>query len=147
MIIEFLASVLLWLMFLGAFILWVVDGVKKREAAIHALGASLVSWLFALMIKTVFPEPRPFVIDGQKALTFFTPRDGSFPSEHATIAFALAFTIFLHNRKIGFIFLVLAVLVGVGRVLANVHYPIDILGGAILGTMTAYMAAKIHLRG
>ncbi len=146
-VIEFLASILLWLMFFGAFILWIIDGAKKKEAALHALMASIVTWLFSLMIKNLFPTVRPFMVSGAEAMTLFVPKDGSFPSQHTAVAFALAVTIWMHNKKIGIVFLLFAFLVGLGRVLAHVHYPLDIVGGLVLGTVTAFMVEKIHIKG
>jgi undecaprenyl-diphosphatase len=59
--------------------------------------------------------------------------NSSFPSGHSTFAFALAFSIFWYDKKSGIIFIILAILVALGRVLVGVHYPLDILFGALLG--------------
>lgn len=74
----------------------------------------------------------------------FHPDSGSFPSEHTIIAFALSTTVFLHDRKVGWAFLVSSLLIGIARVLANVHYPIDIVGGAFLGTIVAVIVERMH---
>jgi len=58
----------------------------------------------------------------------------------------LATLVFLYNKKLGIIFYILAVLVGVGRVLALVHYPVDILGGAILGIICGFIVFKLANR-
>ena len=60
------------------------------------------------------------------------------------MAFALATTIWLHDRKVGWIYIIWALFVGLARILANVHYPIDIWGGAILGIVIAFSLEKIH---
>ena len=52
---------------------------------------------------------------------------------------------YLHDKKIGRVFIVSAIFVGLGRVLGNVHYLLDIIGGSILGVATAYMVEKLHL--
>ncbi len=74
------------------------------------------------------------------------PTDGAFPSEHTVIAFALAVTVFMHDRKVGWGFLVSALVIGVARIIANVHYPIDVIGGAFLGTIVAVIIEKVHFR-
>jgi undecaprenyl-diphosphatase len=51
----------------------------------------------------------------------------------------------MHDRKIGWFYLVGALVIGVARVLANVHYPIDILGGALIGTLVAVVVERAHL--
>lgn len=133
-------------MFLGLIILWVIDGRIKKELVIHAIIASALGWAIAFMLKDLFHTTRPFIENGAKALVFWLPQaNGAFPSSHAAAAFALSFTIWLHNKKIGALYLVAAVIVGVARVLANVHYPLDIVGGAIIGIMIAFMVEKIHV--
>ena len=51
------------------------------------------------------------------------------------MAVALAMTVYFYRKQLGIITFILAALVGVGRVAAHVHSPIDILGGAILGLL------------
>ena len=141
----FLASFLIWFMFAGLIILWVIDGRMRKEQVLHTILAMLIAWTLSTMIKSLFPSPRPFEVNGAMPLTLTTPSGGSFPSNHAAVAFSLAVSIWLHNKKVGNYFLILAVLVGTGRMLGNVHYFLDILGGAVLGIITAVGVEKLHL--
>lgn len=143
---TFIASILIWFLYAGLVVLWVIDGKIKKEQVIHALIASLISWFLTLAIKHIFPTLRPFEINGMGAGVIIPPSDGAFPSTHTAAAFSLAITIFLHDRKVGIIFLILALSVGIARVFANVHYPIDILGGALAGTFVAIAVEKIHFK-
>ena len=145
-VIEFFATFLIWFLFAGLIILWFIDGKIKKEQVVHALVACLIAWIIAFLIKRFFPTLRPFVLNGKEVEVMLKPLDGAFPSEHTTLAFALAATIFMHDRKIGWIYLIAAAAVGISRVLANVHYPIDILGGAFLGTIVAVVIEKVHFR-
>jgi undecaprenyl-diphosphatase len=142
--ITFLASFLVWFMFLGLFIMWVVDGRIKKEQVLHALFASLLVWLITQIVKSIFPTIRPFFLDGVSPMTVTIPGDGAFPSSHSAVAFALAISIWLHEKKLGLFYLFLAFLVGVGRVLARVHYPLDIMVGAILGILVALLVERFH---
>jgi len=144
LVIEFLASFLIYFLFIGLGVLWVIDGKIKKEQVVHALFACLITWLIAFAIKHFFPTLRPFMINGKETDVFTVPLDGAFPSGHSAEAFALAVTVFMHDRKIGWWFLMGATLVGIARVLANVHYPIDIVGGAFLGTIVAVIIEKLH---
>lgn len=63
--------------------------------------------------------------------------DPSFPSDHATGAFALAFGIWLYDRTIGTVLLVLAALLSFSRVYVGTHYPADVVAGALIGIVVA----------
>jgi len=63
--------------------------------------------------------------------------DPSFPSKHASFVFALAAASFFIGRRFGLWMLLLALLTGVSRVYVGVHYPGDILGGFILGSLVS----------
>jgi undecaprenyl-diphosphatase len=143
-VITFFASFAIWLMFLGLGVLWVIDGKIKKEQVIHAIFSCLFAFLIASIIKHFFPIPRPFVVNGGETDVLIRPHDSTFPSEHTVIAFALAVQVFLHDRKVGWFFLGLALIIGMARVAANVHYPLDILGGAFLGTITAVVTDNPH---
>ncbi len=146
LVIEFLASFLIYFLFFGLAILWMVDGKIKKEQVLHALFAAFVAWAITAIIKLIFPTLRPFKIDGLPPLTFTIPNDASFPSGHSAEAFAIAVTVWLHDKKVGWVFLITALVVGIARVWANVHYPIDILAGALIGTLVAVIIEKIHFR-
>jgi len=146
LIIEFLASFLLWFMFFGLFVLWFTDGKIKKEQVIHAIFAASSAWVIAHLIKAIFPTLRPFQVNDSPTAVIIPLANGGFPSGHTAAAFALAVTIWQHNKKAGVVFLVSALLVGIGRMLANVHYPVDILGGAVLGIVSALAVEKLHFR-
>ena len=142
--VEFFATFFIWFLFAGLIVLWFVDGKIKREQVVHALLASFIAWIIVLLIKHFFPTIRPFIRNGGEVDVLFKPTDSAFPSAHTALAFGLAVTIFMHDRKIGWFFLIGALTVGVARIVANVHYPVDILGGALIGTLVAVFVEKIH---
>ena len=83
-------------------------------------------------------RPRPYVAHpGDVHLFIPASMDTSFPSDHATAAFAIAVAIFLRSRRAGWIALAMATLVSVGRVVVGTHYPTDVLAGAAIGTLSA----------
>lgn len=125
--------------------MWVVDGRIKKEQAFHALITTLMAWGLASMVKALFPSERPFEVLGLSPLTATLPQDGSFPSEHTASAWALAATVWQHDRKVGALFILGALGVGIGRVLSMAHYSHDVLGGMIIGICVAYLFEKFHL--
>lgn len=146
LVITFLASFLIWFMFAGLLVLWLIDGKIKREQVLHAILAVAFAWGIAQVVKALFPTVRPFELNDLTPLTLLPRKGGAFPSGHSAAAFALATTIWLHDKKVGLIYIISALTVGIARVLGNVHYPIDILGGAILGSATSFLAEKVHLK-
>src|SRR3989304_6835582 len=100
-IILFLASFLIWIMFLGLGILWFIDGRIRKEQVLHSIFASFIAWIVAEFIKQAFHIARPFQVNGLKPLTITTPLSPAFPSSHAAVVFALAVTVWFHNKKAG----------------------------------------------
>lgn len=131
-------------MFFGLIVLWVIDGKIKKETVVHAIFACLVAYAITELIKTFIPMARPFQGVGVSPLTLTIPDDGTFPSSHSAVAFALAVTIIKHDKKVGVLYLIMAGLVGVARILAHVHYPLDIMVGALIGTVISLLTSSKH---
>src|SRR5205823_9012510 len=85
----------------------------------------------------VYPEPKPLV---------HVPHGGSFPSGHAATSFACATILALAAPRYGGAFFVLAAAIAWSRVYNGVHYPLDVLGGAVLGVLVA-IALRWLLKG
>lgn len=112
---------------------------KTRKVGILCVAALLFSFLIDnVLLKNLVARTRPYeVIEG---LTYLVkkPVDYSFPSGHTGTSFATAVVLFLSfPKKYSFWFLVLAVLIGFSRLYVGVHYPTDVLAGAIIGTLIA----------
>jgi undecaprenyl-diphosphatase len=131
------------LLFAGGLVLAFVLAVGRgrREIRRTALAAGLsagVALLLAQVIAGLVDRPRPFVADPSQ-IHLFAPHaaDAGFPSDHATAAFAIAVAVLLRNRTAGLLVLIPATLLAVGRVAIGVHYPTDVLAGAVLGALVA----------
>jgi undecaprenyl-diphosphatase len=74
------------------------------------------------------------------------PWDSSFPSNAATVFFGLAFAVWLNDRRLGAFLMAITSIMGLGRVYAGMHYPLDIIGGAIIGFACA-LAVQSVFRG
>ena len=84
---------------------------------------------------------RPFEVLPANLL-FYQPTDSSFPSNSVTVVFGLAFAIFMVNRKVGGWLLFLASLHAFSRVYVGVHYPFDVLAGAVGGIIIALLVTR-----
>jgi undecaprenyl-diphosphatase len=145
LLIEFFATFLIWILYAGLVVLWFIDGRIRKEQVIHALVAGAIAWVITYLIKYFFPTDRPFVLNGGDVNVLIKPLSSAFPSSHTALSFSLAVTIFMHDRKVGWWFLAGALLIGIARVFANVHYPHDILGGALVGALVAIIVEKTHM--
>ncbi len=120
------ASNLIWLMF-GA-----VIGIAGPTGLYFVMTPILVAWGISFVISQVVKRVRPFEEFGFKPLINLAVKTGSFPSEHSTIAFAMA-ALFVNDLLIGSLFLLAAVVVALSRVAVGVHYLSDVLVGSLIG--------------
>jgi membrane-associated phospholipid phosphatase len=89
-----------------------------------------------------FPRPRPYLAH-QVSLLISPTADTSFPSDHATLGFAVAVLVWRYNRRTGAALLLLALVLALARIFVGAHYPSDVLGGAVLGTLTSMAIAVL----
>jgi undecaprenyl-diphosphatase len=99
------------------------------------LAAVAVGDLLAYGIKEATGRPRPFRRYPEPRPLGHVPHDPSFPSGHATMAFASATVLSYFKPRWAPAFFLLAVAIGYSRVYVGVHYPLDVLGGALLGLL------------
>ncbi len=95
-----------------------------------------------LVLKNVFARSRPCWIRQDAAFLVPVPGDYSFPSGHTLVSFEGAVSIWRHNRRWGAAALGAAVLIAFSRMYLFVHFPTDILGGAVLGVINAWAGEK-----
>lgn len=133
--------------FLNSYSLWVFAGVlvicffAKRRLFWFALLATLISrGLLKEVISFLYSRPRPF--EGLEKVNLLIDTDhlrSSFPSGHASFLFAVAFSVYLFNKKFGVILILLAGIFSFLRIFAGVHYPSDILGGVIVAGVSVFL--------
>ncbi len=137
----FFADYAIFLLFALLPVLWVQ---KKREMVLHAVISAFVAWLIGEFLKDFFAVPRPFVTNGHAPLAGYFSA-GSFPSNHTAAAFAVSVSLYLHKYKWGIPFIIFSLAIGVSRILGGVHYPLDILGGIIIGAAVAWGTHRLHV--
>lgn len=105
--------------------------------------SSGLSFAISKIIKLIFHTSRPFV-RFEDVHPLFSESGYAFPSSHAATLAGLAFAVlFSKHRKLGYFCIVAMILVGIARVMAGVHFPIDILGGFAIGFIVAYFTKSL----
>ncbi len=84
---------------------------------------------------------RPFLELGAPHL--FVVNEFSFPSGHTTFVFALATVAWYYHEKTAYFIYLSGLCIGIARVMAGVHYPSDIIGGIVVGTLSAYLLVAL----
>lgn len=112
---------------------------RQQKGAIAVLGSLALASLAIFLINQAWARPRPFTTHEVEML-FYYPTDPSFPSNLATIVFAMAAGVGLGHRRLGIVAYLLATLAALSRVFAGVHYPLDVLAGATLGVTATFLS-------
>ncbi|MEA2484315.1 MAG: hypothetical protein QOC55_2262 [Thermoleophilaceae bacterium] len=122
-------------------LLLLVPGARRelaRRAAVAAAASLALALLVTHLLAGVVGRPRPFVAHPGTIHAFLAhAADPGFPSEHSAAAFAIATAVALRVKSWGAILIVLAVVLAAGRVFLGVHYPSDVLVGAVIGACMA----------
>jgi undecaprenyl-diphosphatase len=118
---------------------------KWKLASTAALTSAGLALLVNQLIADLWDRARPF--QSHADAHTFVPRshDASFPSDHASAAFGIAFAVLCFDRLAGALFVSAAALIAVGRVVVGVHYPGDVLAGALVGLACAVLVCKLAL--
>ncbi|MBI3638263.1 phosphatase PAP2 family protein [Candidatus Wolfebacteria bacterium] len=145
--------------YLGYFLIFVLIIFLIREKnfkkkiyffSLAALSAIVSRGIITEAIKVFYPKIRPFAALGIKSLVSESANT-SFPSGHAAFYFALALSFFYLfeelegkiSKKWMLFFFVSAALISVARVFVGIHWPSDILVGAVVGLLSAFLVKKI----
>ncbi|OGE38178.1 hypothetical protein A3B45_03860 [Candidatus Daviesbacteria bacterium RIFCSPLOWO2_01_FULL_39_12] len=136
------AEYLIYLVFILMILLTFKGKINERKAIILALLSLPIAVVLIKIIHLFILEPRPYISYHITPLITYGD-DVSFPSRHASIVSAIAFS-YLHFKSKWFpLFLFMMVWVGFSRIYVGVHYPIDILGGFLVGIISQIISLQI----
>ncbi len=101
-------------------------------------GSVFLSWALVVILKWIVASPRPFLYFNSVNPLFYYGGYDSFPSGHATFFAALAMALFFYHKRIGTLYFLIALIIGMARVFSGIHFPIDILAGFAIGVLTTF---------
>jgi undecaprenyl-diphosphatase len=122
---------------------WRTRRSERRTAAVTATLAAAIGLAINQAIAPAVDRVRPYLAHPAHAHLLIAPsHDPSFPSDHATGAFAIALAVLAYDRVYGAVMLALAALIAFSRVYVGTHYPGDVAGGlAVAGLVVALLVA------
>ena len=156
-IMPFIRQPLFWAPLYLFIILFAIYNFQKK-------GAVWIGWLLLTVtitdivsshfFKPLFGRLRPCnnpdLADSIRLLVDHCGQNGSFTSSHATNHFGIAIFILFTLEKVwgkfNYLFILWATLICFAQVYVGVHYPFDVIGGALLGSTIGYIMAKIFKR-
>jgi undecaprenyl-diphosphatase len=122
-------------------IMWFKKHTYKK-ITINAVISSLITLIINFLIKLFYFKPRPFM-KRRVGILIPSKSDSSFPSKHTLLVFAISSSVFFYQRILGSIMWGLSLLTGLSRIWVGHHYPSDIIGSAVLGTVTSMFTHKL----
>jgi membrane-associated phospholipid phosphatase len=124
----------------GDAVLFAVGGERERYVAQRIVEGMAVSGIISYAGKVVFGRERPTAGNGPYEFSFFNFGDNSYPSGHTTVAFMwatiVADTYANDTHGISYLAYPVAALCGAARIYKNMHWPSDVLAGALIGVVT-----------
>lgn len=131
-------------------LIWIIISIillmskKYRKAGILVICSLIINAVLGeLVLKNIIRRPRPFMEISNINLLIPKPITYSFPSGHTASSFAAIGALFktIDNKMILIPVVILGLLIAFSRLYLMVHYPSDILGGIILGLISAKLAS------
>lgn len=145
---DSLCAFLSWAFQLG--LPWIFLGVVlfcfkiTRAAGVMLIAAVVVTFFFnELAVKNAVNRERPCTIDPSIPLAIERPTSYSFPSGHTASCFAAVGVLMFTHKKIGIPLILFAVIMGLSRMYLFVHFPTDVIAGAAMGLLMAWVTVLI----
>ena len=119
------------------------ERTRNRRAVIFIALGILFSQAFIKDLAQYYFRPRPFATETVKLL-FYRPSVSSFPSIPIAAAFTFAAGAWYGDKRVAKFLIGLGVLYALARVYAGVHYPSDVIGGALIGAGMVYIILRLR---
>ncbi len=137
------ANQLIWLAPLALVLGWLRGSEPVRRLMLEATVSALAGLLINQAIGLLWQTPRPFVLGIGHTLIPHAP-DSSFPSDHLTLMWSVAFSFLMHQRPrfAGVLLALLGLPMAWARIYLGVHFPLDMAGAALVSGLSAYLCFR-----
>ncbi|HIZ71378.1 MAG TPA: phosphatase PAP2 family protein [Candidatus Atopostipes pullistercoris] len=115
----------------------------RDERFWRVLLAPAISFVFVSMIRHYIDAPRPYEVKEIDPIIKKETKGNSFPSRHVFSAFVIATTLYFISKPLGILLMIAGFLLAVLRVIGGVHFPRDVIVGAIIGIVSGVLGFYI----
>jgi undecaprenyl-diphosphatase len=142
----FWARDFLFIFIFFSFVVFLFKGVAgffglTRNEIITAVLIVIFAWIASTFLKVIHFTPRPYLYEKKKVRILLrkSPKSPAFPSGHAAILFSAGGALLCLSPILGIVVCIFGVFVVLARIITGLHWPVDVLGGAILGLLLSFL--------
>ena len=142
-VVAFIAEYMVFFLALSVIIFWFTRKRQNRMMVICALTAFVISEVIGKIVGMLYSHHQPFAELSNVNQLIEHEVDNSFPSDHTILFFSVCLTFWLFKKKHGFLWILLAFCVGLSRIWVGVHYPVDIIVAAVIGSTLSIIVYQV----
>ncbi|MER2063374.1 MAG: phosphatase PAP2 family protein [Alkalibacterium sp.] len=114
--------------------------VYNRDPRIwRVLLAPSISFVLVSIFRKTVNAPRPYEVNGKEPIIKKDTKGKSFPSRHVFSVFVIASTLYFISAPLGLLLIFMGILLAILRVIGGVHFPRDVIAGAIVGLLSGFL--------
>lgn len=136
-IFEFFAEYTVLMLMMGTIVFWFTRKEKNRIMLLNAGISFVFAEIIGKLAGQLHSNNQPFAELNNVNQLIEKAIDNSFPSDHTILLFSVCFSIWLFRKKQGLFWFTLAAATAISRIGVGVHYPFDVIVGAIIAISSA----------
>jgi undecaprenyl-diphosphatase len=141
--VVFIAEYMVIFLAIAVLVFWFTRVNKNRIMVICGSITFVIAEIFGKIAGKIHSNHQPFAELSNVNQLIEKAVDNSFPSDHTILFFSFCLTFWIFRGARGFIWILLALLVGISRIWVGVHYPADIMAGTIISICTAIIVIRV----
>ncbi len=116
---------------------------KRPRLVVATILCAVLAFQLTVLIQAIYPVARPQATNLPVNILIEYANNQSFPSQHTLVAFLLATVVFSCRRRLGVAYFAGATIIALSRIVVGVHWPADVLVGAVIGIGFGYLGTLL----